>query len=96
MKNFRKELNERLKDPEYKKGFEIEKKRLELSIKLAKAREEKGLSQGDLAKKANTTQQQVSRLETGFNSTIEAFINVAAALDLDFQLVSKKKSKAAL
>jgi ribosome-binding protein aMBF1 (putative translation factor) len=92
MRSFRKELNKRLEDPEYRKGFEKEKKRLELAVKIAKAREQQGMSQGELAKKADTTQQQVSRLETGFNSNIETFLNVLSALDMDFEIIARKKA----
>ena len=46
--NFKDHLNEKLKDPEFKKAFDEEKHLLELGLLIAEAREQHGLSQREL------------------------------------------------
>jgi len=83
MKSFREHLNEELKDPKFKKLYEEEKHLLELGMAIAEAREQKGLSQKELAKKSQVTQQQLSKIENGINCNILTFIKVSSALGLD-------------
>ncbi len=65
IQTFREHLKEELKDPEFRKYFEEERQALELAIKIARLREKMGLSQHDLAELMNTSQQAISRLESG-------------------------------
>ena len=58
-------IKEELKDPEFKKLYEEEGKKLEIGYKIAKLRHKKGMTQKDLAKKTHTTQTVISRLEKG-------------------------------
>ena len=62
--NFDRYLEEQLKDPEFKERFERAGEAWEVAVKLAALRKKAGLSQKELAQKAGTTQQQISRLES--------------------------------
>ena len=79
---FRDHLNEKLKDPEFKKIYEEEKRLLDLGYAILKAREKKGLSQKELAKQCQVTQQQLSKIENGVNCNMLTFIKVSSALGL--------------
>jgi len=58
-------LREDLKDPEFKVHYQEERQALILAMKIAKLREKKGLSQQQLAKLMGTSQQAISRIESG-------------------------------
>ena len=64
-RTFRDRLREDLKDHEFKAHFEEERQALEVALKVASLREEKGLTQQRLAKLMGTSQQAVSRIESG-------------------------------
>ncbi|MCI0529690.1 MAG: helix-turn-helix transcriptional regulator [Nitrospira sp.] len=65
IRTFQERLREDLKDPEFRKHFEEERQALALALKIARLREKKGLSQKELAKLMGTTQQAISRIESG-------------------------------
>jgi len=65
VRTFRSRLREDLKDPEFKAHYLEERQALKLAMKIAKLREKKGLSQQQLAKLMGTSQQAVSRIESG-------------------------------
>ena len=79
---FRDHLNEELKDPQFKKLYEEEKHLLELGLAIVEAREQKGLTQKELAQKSQVTQQQLSKIENGINCNMLTFIRVSSALGL--------------
>ena len=80
--DFGKILKEELKDPEFKKGFEIEKKKLEMSLAIIKLREKKKISQAKLAEKIGLKQSAVGRIEAGKqNLTIETLQKIAFAFN---------------
>jgi len=83
---FRHHLNEELKDAMFAEAFRQEKHLLELGLLISQARERNGLSQKELAKKSNVTQQQLSKIENGVNCNMLTFIKVSTALGLDFIL----------
>lgn len=58
-------LVEELKDPEFKKLYEEEGRKLDIAYKIVKARHQAGLTQKALAKKIRTSQATVARLENG-------------------------------
>jgi DNA-binding XRE family transcriptional regulator len=62
---FRSRLREDLKDPEFKAHYQEERQALKLAMKISKLREKKGLSQQQMAKLMGTSQQAVSRIESG-------------------------------
>ena len=65
IRTFRSRLSEDLKDPEFKVHYREERQALKLSLKIAKLRAKKGLSQQELAKLMGTSQQAISRIESG-------------------------------
>jgi ribosome-binding protein aMBF1 (putative translation factor) len=65
VRTFRSRLNEDLKDPEFKVHYEEEREALKLAMKIAKLREKRGLSQQQLANLMGTSQQAISRIESG-------------------------------
>ena len=86
MKNtvrFKDYLKEELKNKEFKKAFNEEEVYASLAIQTAKIRQEKGITQEDLAKRLRTTQQTVSRLEDIHNKSysLKTLIRLARALD---------------
>jgi DNA-binding XRE family transcriptional regulator len=86
MKTFKKHLKEKLKNSHFKEIYEEEKEILELSLKIVEARENLGISQKDLAVKAEITQQQLSKIENGINCNIKTFIKVCHALGVKLGL----------
>ncbi|MCX5835926.1 MAG: helix-turn-helix transcriptional regulator [Deltaproteobacteria bacterium] len=65
VRTFQSRLREDIKDPEFKAHYEEEKQALMLAIKIVELREKKGLSQQQLAKLMGTSQQAISRIESG-------------------------------
>lgn len=65
IRTFRSRLNEDLKDPEFREHYQEERQALILALKIAKLREKKGLSQQQLANLMGTSQQAISRIESG-------------------------------
>jgi len=65
VRTFRSRLREDLKDPEFKAHYQEERQALLLAMKIGKLREKKGLSQQQMAKLMGTSQQAVSRIESG-------------------------------
>jgi DNA-binding XRE family transcriptional regulator len=63
MQYFTKDLNRDLKDPKYRKQYEEQLKRLRLGLKIARLRQELGVTQAQLAHRAHTSQQAISRIE---------------------------------
>jgi HTH-type transcriptional regulator / antitoxin HipB len=83
---FRKHLNEKMKNAHFKKLYQEEKHLLELGLLIIKAREQKGLTQEELAQKSHVTQQQLSKIENGVNCNMLTFIKVSSALGLGLTL----------
>jgi HTH-type transcriptional regulator / antitoxin HipB len=86
MKTFKKHLNEKLKNEQFKRLYEEERQLVELSFRILNAREKQGLSQKDVAQKAKVTQQQLSKVENGVNCNLKTFLKVCNALDLKLDL----------
>jgi len=85
---FRAHLKEELKDPEFKKLFEEEKRLLKLSYAIVEAREKSGMTQKELAQKSQVTQQQLSKIENGVNCNMLTFIRVTSALGLGLNVTA--------
>jgi len=64
-RTFREHLKEELKDPEFRREFEKQRRYLALSMKILKLRKKKGLTQAELARRMDTSQQAISRIESG-------------------------------
>jgi DNA-binding XRE family transcriptional regulator len=65
VRTFQSRLQEDIKDPEFKAHYQEEKQALKLAMKIAELRDQKGLSQKELAKLMGTSQQAISRIESG-------------------------------
>ena len=87
LKTFRKYLNEALKDKEFAKIYAEERELVVIALKIHEARMRDGISQAQLAKRANVTQQQLSKVENGINCNMTTFLRVCNALKLRLELV---------
>ena len=65
VRTFQSRLREDIKDPEFKPHYQEERQALKLAMKITELREKKGLSQQKLAKLMGTSQQAISRIESG-------------------------------
>lgn len=82
-KKFESELIEKLRDPEYAKLFGGAQARSSFAITLARAREEKGLTQKELAQKLKISQAYIAELESGeANPTLERIGSLLAGIGL--------------
>jgi ribosome-binding protein aMBF1 (putative translation factor) len=65
VRTFHSRLREDLKDPEFRAHYDEERQALKLAMKIIELREKKGLSQKELAELMGTSQQAISRIESG-------------------------------
>ena len=84
-------------DPEFRVLFDEERARSEIALAVIRARKESGLTQAELAEKAETKQSVVARLESGHDTrmpSLPLLSKIASAtgrrLVLDFEEVNKK------
>lgn len=76
-------LKEKLKDPKFKKGFNLALKRLELAHEIMLARGEAKMTQTEFAKKLQTSQSFVARVENGNqNLTVDVLMRMADVLSV--------------
>ena len=85
-------IEEQMKNPEFKEAwqeFDLEYKVLDAMIKqIIETRKEQGLTQTDLAKKLETTQAVISRIESGKqNITLSYLEDIAKALGKNVRIV---------
>lgn len=74
-------IEEEMKDPEFKKMFEIETKKLDTAIAINELRRKKKISQAQLAAKVGMKQSAIGRIESGEqNLTMETLFKIADAL----------------
>lgn len=87
--NFDLYLEEQLQDPAFAARFERAGQAWDVALQIAHLRQQAGLSQKDLAKLLNTSQQQISRLESpGYEGHSLAMLRrVADALDARIRIV---------
>jgi len=83
---FEDHLKEEMKNPQFKRAFEEKKYLLELGMVISETREKLGLSQRELAQKSHVTQQQLSKIENGYNCNLLTLIKVSSTLGLDLTL----------
>ena len=86
MKTFKKHLDTKLQNLDFKEAFEEEKKLLELSLELYEQRLKMGLNQAEIAKRAKISQQQLSKIENGENCNMLTFLKVCKALKLNMEV----------
>nr|MBI5455899.1 helix-turn-helix transcriptional regulator [Candidatus Levybacteria bacterium] len=76
-----------LKNPEFKKLYIESEPEFQIARAIIRARIEKGYTQKDLAKKLNTTQSVISRVEQAKTSASISFLKrLAQALDTSLQI----------
>lgn len=81
--SFDDDLNKKLKNPKFKKGFNLALKRLELAHDIMSAREKAKMTQTEFAKKLKTSQSFVARVENGSqNLTLDVLIRMADVLSM--------------
>ena len=82
VRRFRDYLNEQLSDPAVRKAYEEEGLFVELAIQIVRLREQRGLSQRELAHRLQTSQQTISRLESPHNGSLSlrTLVKLAHAL----------------
>jgi ribosome-binding protein aMBF1 (putative translation factor) len=90
---FKDYLNEQMKDPEFKKAWHDLDPEFELLESFIKAREKKGITQAELARKMGTKQPALSRLERGgfSGATVETLKKIADAMDMRLVIKFQKK-----
>lgn len=86
-------IAEHMKNPSFKKAWHDLDTEFELLESMIKAREGKGITQTELAKRTGTKQSVISRLERGgfSKATVETLKKIADALDM--RLVVKLQRK---
>ena len=82
--SFDDDLKEKLKNKEFKKGFDLALKRWSLAHEIMSAREKAKMTQVELAKKLKTSQSFIARVENGNqNLTIDVLIRMADILSVE-------------
>jgi len=83
VRRFKDRLKKDLRDPEFRRAFNEEEVCVSLAIQIAKIRQKKNITQQELARRLQTTQQNISRLENIDNRScsLKTLIKVAHALD---------------
>ena len=90
--NFDRYLQAELQDPNFAERFKNAGEAWDVSLQIARLRQQAGLSQKDLAARLKTTQQQVSRLESPAYAghSLSMLRRVAAALNFRVRVVLEK------
>ncbi|OGN07258.1 MAG: transcriptional regulator [Candidatus Wildermuthbacteria bacterium RIFCSPLOWO2_01_FULL_48_29] len=87
MESFKTLKAELLRNPKIKKAYDELGPEFEFASMLIKKRIEKGLTQGELARKVGTKQSAISRLESGgYNPSLALLKKVAKALNADVKI----------
>ena len=89
-------LDRKLRDPEFRKHYEEEGRKLDLGLKITKLRKHLGMSQAMLAKKMRTSQATVARLESGdyIGFSLKTLQKIAWATKADLQIDFRLKKAA--
>ena len=80
-------LKRKLQDQVFRAAYDAEDKHIELVLQIIKLRQQRGMTQADLAKAIGTRQANVSRLERfDSNLTVGTLEKVAQALGVNLQI----------
>lgn len=86
-KNFRDTLNEQLKDPGFRVEWEVLEPERQITMAIIEGREEKALTQQQLAEATGIAQADISRLENGTaNPSLKTLKRLAAGLGMQLKL----------
>ena len=80
-------IQEKMKNPEFKKAFEKDVAQFSSSVALLKAREDAGLTQRELAEKAGVPQSTVARIECGCSTSTKTLSKLANAMNKTMRIV---------
>ena len=68
-------------DKEFQQLYDIEKKKLDIAVALANARHQQGMTQSEVARKARTSWETISRIENGrLNPSLDILSRAFAAV----------------
>jgi DNA-binding transcriptional regulator YiaG len=80
-------LAQKMKNKTFKKAYEEESKRLEIAYQILQLRKKQKLSQKELARRLETTQSVIARMETGQqNFTMDTLQKIASAFKRDLKV----------
>lgn len=86
-KSFRETLAEQMKNPEFKSEWEALEPERQITMAIIEGREEKALTQKELAKTTGINQADISRLENGTaNPSLSTLKRLAAGLGMKLKL----------
>ena len=86
-KTFRDSLNERLQDPAFRAEWEALEPERQITMAIIEGREEKALTQKQLAETTGIAQADISRLENGTaNPSLRTLKRLAAGLGMKLEL----------
>ena len=86
MKTLRGHLQDKLGSQRFRKLYDEEAQIARLALQVQEVRQAMGLSQEDVAQRANVTQQQLSKVENGANCNVTTLLKVCRALGLRIEL----------
>ena len=87
MKTFDSYLQEKLKDPEFKKEYDALEPEFSIMQAMIDARRESGLTQQQLSEKTGITQADISRMEKGnANPSLRTLQRLAAGMNMRIKL----------
>ena len=85
--SFERYLAQQMKNKAFRKAYEEESQRLEIAYKILQLRKRQKLSQKELARKLDTTQSVVARMESGQqNFTTDTLQRIASAFKRDLEV----------
>ena len=89
---YRQVINEKLKDPNFRREWEAQEPRFQLIKAMLMGRKENHLSQQQLSERTGIPQADISRLETGdANPTLDKICRIANALNMNVKLTFEPK-----
>lgn len=96
LENIESYAQDKLKNKEFKRLYEIERAKVSLAQKIAEMRQGKHLNQKALAEKLGVSQQFISQIETGDgqNLTLDTLIKIAGSLGHRVRISFPKKNTA--
>ena len=85
--NYEKHFQEKMKDKAFATGFARDRHRLEIAYNIIELRKSKRMSQAVLARKIDTTQSVIARIESGHqNISADKLQKIASACDKQLEV----------